>query len=127
MAAENSTETGKLPKRLEAFKFKPGESGNPGGRPKKLAVTEYIKEQLERPIPEAMRAKLPALFVELYGSQATFGEMLAFKMVQMSAKGDMFAMKELLERVEGKVTQKSELTGKDGESLAFTLLRVDKE
>jgi hypothetical protein len=112
---------------LEMYKFKPGESGNPGGRPKKLAITDYVKEQLDKQIPEAMRAKLPALFVAIYGENATFGEMLAFKLVQMSAKGDMPAMKELLERVEGKVPQKTQLSGVDGAPIetAITIKFVD--
>jgi hypothetical protein len=102
--------------------WKPGQSGNPGGRPKKLPVTDYLREQLERPIPEAMREKLPPIFVEIYGPEATFGQMVAFKLIASSAKGDVFALKELLDRVEGKVTQK--LAGDDGGPIQFTLTRA---
>src|ERR1700723_1494980 len=93
--------------------WKPGQSGNPGGRPKRLKVTDYVAEQLDGPIPEAMLGAMKegarAVFFEVYGQNPTFGQMIAFKLVQMSAKGDMFAMRELLDRVEGKVPQKADL------------------
>lgn len=36
-----------LPKEAEPYKFKPGVSGNPGGRPKKKWLTEVFEEMLE--------------------------------------------------------------------------------
>ena len=91
--------------------FKPGQSGNPGGRPKKQPITDYLIDQLDQPIPEAMKAKLPPIFVEVYGTDATFGQVLAFKLVAQGLKGDMQAAKEILDRVEGKVTKKLEHSG----------------
>jgi hypothetical protein len=107
--AENS----KKAAHLAPYCFKPGQTGNAGGRPKKHPVTGYLKDQLDKPIPEKMKAKLPPIFVEVYGENATFGEMIAFKLVAMSAKGDIIALKELLDRVEGKVAQKTVHTGED--------------
>jgi hypothetical protein len=91
--------------------FKPGQSGNPGGRPKKQPITDYLIDQLDQPIPEVMKVKLPPIFVEVYGTEATFGQVLAFKLVAQGLKGDMQAAKEILDRVEGKVTKKLEHTG----------------
>jgi hypothetical protein len=97
--------------------FKPGESGNPSGRPKKQPLTDYLKAQLEQEIPQsmldAMKEGLRQVFLEVYGPNPTFGQMIAFKLVAMSAKGDVMAMRELLDRVEGKVAQKTQLTGLD--------------
>jgi hypothetical protein len=91
--------------------FRPGQSGNPGGRPKKQPITDYLIDQLDQPIPEAMKAKLPPIFVEVYGTEATFGQVLAFKLVAQGLKGDMQAAKEILDRVEGKVTKHLEHSG----------------
>jgi hypothetical protein len=104
--------------------WRPGQSGNPGGRPKKSPVTDHVREQLDKPIPEAMRGKLPPIFTEIYGPDATFGQMIAFKLIASSAKGDIFAMKELLDRVEGKVSQSHKLAGEDGGPIQFTVTRA---
>lgn len=92
--------------------FKPGQSGNPGGRPKKQPITDYLIDQLDQPIPEAMKAKLPPIFVDVYGTEATFGQVLAFKLITQGLRGDMQAAKEILDRVEGKVTKKLEHSGR---------------
>ena len=101
--------------------FKPGESGNPSGRPKRQPLTDYLKEQLEQKIPQsmldAMKEGARAVFIEVYGPTPTFGQMIAFKLVAMSAKGDVIAMRELLDRVEGRVAQKTQLTGLDDEPI----------
>lgn len=125
-APENKRKRGNVDL-IAPYQFKPGQSGNPGGRPKKLAITDLLKEQLDKPIPEAMKAKLPPIFSEVYGDSPTFADMIAFKLVAMSAKGDMFAMKELLDRVEGKVAQTQKLEGPDGGPVQFMIRDVDKE
>lgn len=111
---------------LRAHDFRPGQSGNPGGRPKKLPITDYLKIQLEQPIPpamlNAMRESARSAFLEVYGPSPTFGQMLAFKLVQMAAKGNMLAMNTLLDRTEGKVTQK--VSGEDGGPIEFIVRRV---
>lgn len=110
---------------IEAYKWKPGQSGNPGGRPKKNPITDYLRQQLEDKIPQSMMDAMKegprAVFTEIYGPEPTFGQMIAFKLVQTSAKGDMFAMRELLDRVEGKVVQKSEVDLTIDDSLAQRL------
>jgi hypothetical protein len=110
-ATENSERNSENAKNLAPHQFRPGQSGNPGGRPKKLPITDYIIEQLEKPIPAATRAKLPPIFTEVYGDKATFGEMLAFKVIAQAAKGNMTAMNTVMDRVEGKVRQNVALTG----------------
>jgi Family of unknown function (DUF5681) len=82
---ENSTE--KLPGGITGKGFIPGQSGNPGGRPKKKPVTEIYEELLADPevrhaIKEAIR-----------------GRLMSTRMV-----GSLEA-KEMADRVEGKVSQ----------------------
>lgn len=108
--------------------WKPGQSGNPNGRPKKNPVSDYLKEQLEAPIPQsmmdAMKESARLVFCEIYGESPTFGQMIAFKTIQTAAKGDVFALKELLDRVEGKVAQKH--AGEDGGPIQVVVTRAGK-
>jgi hypothetical protein len=67
--------------------FLPGQSGNPGGRPKRKPVTELYEEILND--PEAI-------------------EMLRQSLIKSLKKGNMamvLQLKEMTDRVEGKVTQ----------------------
>jgi hypothetical protein len=104
--------------------WQPGQSGNPGGRPRKLPITDYIIGQLEKPIPAAMKAKLPAAFTEVYGDDASFGEMLAFKVIDQAAKGDIRAMNTVMERAEGKVKQSVSLSGEDDNEAVIRVVHV---
>jgi hypothetical protein len=125
VSTENSGKNRGNVNNLVPHQFKPGESGNPGGRPKKRPITDYIIEQLEKPIPAAMKEKLPSLFTDVCGEDATFGQMLAFKLVTKAAKGDMKAMNAVLDRAEGKVRQNVGLSDANDDALTFRVLRVD--
>ena len=120
----NKTGNARKVENLIPHQFKPGESGNPAGRPKRLPVTDFITEQLEKPIPATMRAQLPALFTEVYGENATFGQMLAYKVIAQAAKGDIQAMNTVLDRVEGKVRQNVGVSGENSGPVEFRLTRV---
>ncbi|GAA3758461.1 DUF5681 domain-containing protein [Terriglobus aquaticus] len=102
----------------EQHRFQPGQSGNPSGRPKKAPITDYLREQLDRAIPAGMLDKLRpeerSFLGELFGTSPTFGHMVAFKTIQQACKGDVFALRELLDRVEGKVTRTVEHAGEVG-------------
>lgn len=77
----------KLTPQMEAAKFKPGQSGNPSGRPKKKPITDLYEEILGD--PEEM-AKIRA------------------SVVKALIKGNMamvLQLREMTDRVEGKVTQ----------------------
>jgi hypothetical protein len=77
----------KLPAALDAVKWKPGQSGNPSGRPKKKPITEMYERILNNP------AHLAAI------ENAT---------IQALKKGNMamvLQLREITDRVEGKVTQ----------------------
>ena len=66
----------------------PGQSGNPGGRPKTKVVSDLIKARLAR-ITE--------------GDPRSDAERLAEVIVDGALEGDIQFIKELLNRVEGKV------------------------
>lgn len=98
---------------IRQHQFLPGKSGNPTGRPKKHAISAHLEHQLNQPIPESYLAQIPEEMRGMFGEAPTFGQFAAFKLITVAiGKGDVFAFKEILERVEGKVAQKSVHTGR---------------
>lgn len=71
--------------------FQPGQSGNPGGRPKKTPITDLYQEILNDP-----------------ANMETFKQAV-IKAVNSGRMSSMFQLKEMAERVEGKVTQSLEV------------------
>lgn len=73
--------------------FKPGQSGNPAGRPKlDPPITSYLREILEQKISEKKKPE-------------TNKELIAQAIIMHAAKGNSGYLKELLERLEGKIPQ----------------------
>ena len=73
--------------------WKPGESGNPAGRPKS-SITSILREKLEE-IGEGGRSKAEIVADILYELATSKG-----------SRGQMPALTELLDRIEGKVADK---------------------
>lgn len=83
----NTRKKVKLTPQMESVKWKPGQSGNPNGRPKKKPITEMYERLLQEPefvaqVEKSIRA-----------------------MVQSGRMVGQLQLKEMAERVEGKVTQ----------------------
>lgn len=85
---------------IKPFQFKPGKSGNPGGRPKKTPLTEALQRIVQDP-------------------QAA--DKLAKSIVKEANKGNHKAFKEIADRVEGKVANRVAFTGYDGEEIKATV------
>jgi hypothetical protein len=77
--------------------FKPGQSGNPAGRPKSITLSEAYRKQL-------------AMIDEADPQKRTFAEVLAEQMIVKAKTGDVAALKEVADRVEGKARQTITLT-----------------
>jgi len=72
-------------------RWKKGESGNPDGRPpKNLSITSIVKELLET---EDATGK-------------TNAELIAEAIIELAKKKDLSAIRELLDRIDGKVAEK---------------------
>jgi hypothetical protein len=80
---------GPSPEVGRATQFKPGESGNPSGRPKAI-LSEWLRHELEIVHPET-------------GQE--IGRMIAQVLIQRALGGDVKAIQVLAERVEGKILQ----------------------
>ncbi len=85
-------------------RFKPGQSGNPGGRPKTKLITQAYRELLEQLDPEERK---------------TLAQKLARKAVDQALKGSLAALKEITDRTEGKSVQPLSHSGLDSEPIAF--------
>lgn len=76
--------------------FRPGISGNPGGRPRRRLVDLALDEQLA---------------ADNYAKAVAIAKAL----IDRAISGDVQAAKLIAERTEGKPTQKVEHSGRDGE------------
>lgn len=85
--------------------FKPGTSGNAGGRPRKAPITDELRRILEHE-PNARKA--------------------AWALFKLALKGNVSAFREIADRVEGKSTERVEWTGADGEAIQFKSDNLDE-
>jgi hypothetical protein len=88
----------------EHTKFKKGQSGNPKGRPPLRDIKEVLKDLLSQ---------------EKNGTQLIDGLMSV--VVNKALKGDLKAVDMLLSYTFGKATQRTEITGSEGEKIDFTI------
>lgn len=93
---------------LAQYKFKAGESGNPGGRPRKKPITEMY----ERILAKSKNRKLI--------------EETVLKMVLGGRMSSVLQLREMAERTEGKVVQPVEMGGNVTVSLE-TVLEAKKK
>lgn len=84
-------------------KWKPGQSGNPNGRPKGKTLSEEIRYALAEEIKG--------------GGGLTYMEAIAKVIIKEALKGKFPYTKEILERMEGKVADKTEITGSGGDPI----------
>lgn len=89
----------------KATQFKPGQSGNPGGRPK------------QTPIADALRVAL---------SDPSELEKFISAVLKKAKKGDVKAFQAVSDRIEGKPAQALNLGGADGGPIVFRLERIGK-
>ena len=101
---ENSSAANSSPIRkqewLDPWKFKPGQSGNPSGRPKKKWLTEVTEELLEEKLSDPEFRK-------------TYKDALWKKLLSERVVGSM-TLEKVWERTEGKVAQDVNLGGEVG-------------
>jgi aromatic ring-opening dioxygenase LigB subunit len=91
---ENTEQNRELPQAFIEKQWKPGQSGNPGGRPKKKLVDEALLELLE-------------------AADSKEAIEIAKKLIE-KAKEDTKAAQLVAERTQGKPSQKVEVSGPDG-------------
>jgi len=91
---ENRRETG-VPGG-EATRWKPGQSGNRGDRPKSAPLSQACREVLALPVPEDPEGR-------------TYAQKIAVTLAEKAAGGDIRAAQELGDRAEGRARQAIEI------------------
>lgn len=81
--------------------WKKGVSAHPEGRPKKKPITLAHERQTDMPLPDDIRKKLMARGFK----GRTYAHAEAFGSAIQAIKGDTAALREITDRVEGKVEQ----------------------
>lgn len=80
----------------EAHRYKPGESGNPGGRPRMGALARACRAMLERPVPGDRQGR-------------TYAQQIAERLADLALKGHTPSIRELADRAEGRAGQSLEI------------------
>lgn len=89
-----------------ATQFKPGQSGNPGGRPRKTPLADACRELLNKPAPDD-------------SSGRSYAEAIAERLAKKALAGSIPAARELADRAEGKARQAMELSGVNSGPVQF--------
>jgi hypothetical protein len=96
--AENSAKTARRgnPDKLIPHRWQPGQSGNPGGRPKKTPLADACRDVLGQPVPDDAEGR-------------TYAQKIAVTLAEKAAEGDIRAAQELGDRAEGRARQAIEI------------------
>ncbi|MBA3766112.1 MAG: hypothetical protein H0W99_03815 [Acidobacteria bacterium] len=89
---------------LEQHKFKPGQSGNPKGRPKQALYSDALRRKLSDVDPDDPQKR-------------TYAEILAEQAIIKAKGGDIQALAHIADRTEGKARQTVTLTLEKREQL----------
>ena len=102
-----------LPKELEAYKWKEGESGNPNGRPKGsgISITTEVKRKLEE-VPQ--------------GQKATYLQLLISRIMKQAIQdGDQQMIKQIWNYIDGMPKQATDITSGGEKIQTNTISFVD--
>ena len=77
------------------FRWKKGQSGNPKGRPKGRTLADRLANKLD-------------------ANDGELAEMLVKVLIREAGKGKFQHMREIFDRIDGRVTEKREITGAEG-------------
>lgn len=105
---------------LKATQWKKGQSGNPAGRAK---GGKLLSTTLKNIIASKFSKKYTSIITD-EETELTGGEIIASRLFADAADGDLAAIKEIFDRVDGKVPDK--LAGDEDEPLRIILEKVDK-
>ena len=87
-----------------AFAFKPGQSGNPAGRPRDT-ITPHLRELVRMQNPGK--------------DEVTYGELVARALLVRAVSGDVQAIREVFDRLEGKPRQSVDVSVEEKQRAIF--------
>ncbi len=105
----------------ESHRFLPGQSGNPSGRPKKGSAWADIRKELLSAskiklvlsTPDANGFDKTRIFDLKVGEEKTFRHAIMTRQIQNALSGDNDAIRDLMDREDGKPRQTVDLGGQD--------------
>ena len=110
---ENKPGKGKRVPNSEGTRWKKGQSGNPGGRPRTAALPEAYREELSARAPGDREGR-------------TNTQAIARVVVKRARAGDLRAAQELADRIEGRPRQSVEHAGEGGGPVKIVYIsRID--
>ena len=83
--------------------WKPGQSGNPNGRPPRGET-----------LSELLRVKLREQNVNVNGAKVEAKEAIILQLIKLAVSGDLRAIQYIMDRIDGKPLQPSEVSGPEG-------------
>jgi hypothetical protein len=92
---------------LKEFQYRPGQSGNPSGRPKGRTLTARLRRRLDEASPAG----------------APFADLVIQVLVDLALGGDRLAIKDIFERVEGRMPVVVTTTHDDAYAGAAEIIR----
>jgi hypothetical protein len=110
---------------MALHRWKPGESGNPLGRPRgaKNTVESYLRRYLAKGYePDAaleIAAEKAGVDYKLINRGATIADVLAQIQIQKALRGDQEAYREVVDRTEGRPVSSVDLSGSIGVDVDF--------
>jgi hypothetical protein len=109
--------------------WKPGQSGNPGGRPKKRPVTDEYFQILGETVPEELRTKINRQFKqELLPPGSTWARAGALRRaIDSLIEGGHMASKEMREATEGKAPMWLEIRGVEKREITIKVIHDRKK
>lgn len=100
---------------IEPHKFKPGQSGNPSGKPKGV---EHSSTRLKRLLEFVQKAENPFTGKD---EEFTVAEKMDLAMILKAQAGDVAAYREIIDRLEGKAKQPVEHSGNPNSPVKFII------
>ncbi len=98
--------------------FKPGQSGNPNGRPPgAVSIVAIIRRMLDEECED-----------KATGTRRKVAEVIADRLIGKAIdKNDLRALQDIIDRVDGKATQRTEVSGPDGQPIEINSARAELE
>lgn len=97
---------------LKATRWRPGQSGNPGGRPAhSRGLVRRLREMAGLPAPESWRAQMRSMFpdhAEMF-EDSTMEDVIVWGVIQRAAAGTHAFVDTMLERLDGRAVERVEI------------------
>ena len=100
-------------------RFRPGESGNPNGRPRSAALTDLVRRRLQMAASTMPQAKQLAAKLEHEADEVTIADLVIEALMGLAINSDLDAIKTILDRVDGKTLARVEASVNHGPTVVI--------